>query len=498
MVHPYLRRRDGIEREDYPSPDPAHGDPGELRQILGKTKSVPLFQEQAMRIAMVAARFSPAEANELRRAMATFRRRGTIHTLEERMVSRMVARGYAPDFAKRCFDQIKGFGEYGFPESHAASFAHLVYVSSWLKHHYPEVFAAALLNSQPMGFYAPAQIVRDAREHGVEVREADVSHSHWDSTLEPGTKPGTWAIRLGLRQIDGLREEEAGRIVKWAVGSRQWAVPSGDGVRGSSLPAAHCPLPTLSDLHARTRIRRDTLEKLAAADACRSLGLDRRQALWEVRGLADSPALPLFAHADARETGEEEAIALPEMALSEHVVDDYRTLRLSLKAHPMSFLRERLRDMRILPAGDLRNLGDGARAAIAGIVLVRQRPGSANGVVFMTIEDETGVANAVIWPTVLERYRKVVMASRLVLIRGKVQRHEDIIHVVAQQMEDRSDWLGLLSQEASGMPVPIANADEVRRPEPGSARDKDAGHPRFARARHPRDARVIPRSRDFR
>jgi error-prone DNA polymerase len=268
-------------------------------------------------------------------------------------------------------------------------------------------------------------------------------------------------------------------------------------VSGSRRPTAHGPRPTLSDLHAATRIRRDTLEKLAAADACRSLGLDRRQALWEVRAIADSPPLPLFAHADAREAGDAEKVELPRMALSEHVADDYRTLRLSLKAHPMSFLRGRLRDMRILPAGDLRNLGDGARAAIAGIVLVRQRPGSANGVVFMTIEDETGVANVVIWPNVLERFRKVVMASRLVLIRGKVQRHEDIIHVVAQQMEERSDWLRLLSEEAGDMAVPLANADEVKRPEPGSARDKDADHPRFSRARHPRDVRIIPKSRDF-
>ncbi len=496
MVHPYLRRRAGTEPEDYPSPAPEHGPPDELRQILGKTKGVPLFQEQAMRIAMVAARFSPQEANELRRAMATFRRKGTIGLLEEKMVSRMVARGYEPAFAKRCFDQIKGFGEYGFPESHAASFAHLVYVSAWLKCHYPEAFAAALLNSQPMGFYAPAQIVHDAQLHGVEARAADVGHSHWDATLEPGMQPGTWALRLGLRQIDGLRQDEAERIVaarEKAAGSRQQAAGFSD---FDPLPAARCPLPTLAEIQTRARVRRATLERIAAADACRSLGIDRRQALWQVRALADAPTLPLFAHADARDAGEEDAIALPEMALSEHVVDDYRTLRLSLKAHPMSFLRERLSAERMLAADELRGLRDGARVAIAGVVLVRQRPGSAKGVVFMTIEDETGVANAVVWPNMLERFRKVVMAARLVVIRGVVQRHEDIIHVIAQQLEDRSDWLRLLSEEADRMPVPIANADEVKRPEPGSARNRDGqGHPRFVR--HPREQRIIPPSRDF-
>jgi error-prone DNA polymerase len=484
MVHPYLRRRAGIEPIDFPSPHPDHGPADELRQVLGKTMGVPLFQEQAMRLAMVAAKFSGPEANELRRAMATFRRRGTIDRLHEKMVSRMVARGYPAEFAERCFNQIKGFGEYGFPESHAASFAHLVYVSAWLKCHYPASFAAALLNSQPMGFYAPAQIVRCAREHGVEAREADINHSLWDCTLEPA-KAGDFALRLGLRQIDGLREEDVNRIVE---------------VRDS-------PFHDVRDLWRRSGIGRASLEKLAAADAFRSLGLDRRQALWEVRGLPKEVPLPLFDHAHAAEMGAEAEVALPVMPLSEHVVNDYRTLRLSLKAHPMSFLRAHVAAASISSCADLRASRDGARTSVAGVVLVRQRPGSAQGVVFMTIEDETGVANSVIWPKVLERERKVVMGARLVVVHGRVQRHEDIIHVVAERLEDRSDWLTLLTEDAEALSLPVAHADAARRSEPGSwhpSRDeaheseaRERPHPRWHLRRHPRAERIIPKSRDF-
>ena len=495
MVHPYLRRRSGAEPEIYPSPSPEHGPPDELKQILGKTKGVPLFQEQAMRIAMVAAKFSSQEANELRRAMATFRRKGTIGLLEEKMVTRMVARGYTQDFAQRCFNQIKGFGDYGFPESHAASFALLVYVSAWMKCHYPAVFAAALLNSQPMGFYAPAQIVRDAREHGVEAREADVTHSDWNSTLEADGK-GSWALRLGLRQVDGLREDEVTKImaVQRTTGSGQQAI----------LPAACCLLPaatfcSIEDIRQRTRVQVATLERLAAADAFRSLGLDRRQALWEVRALPASLPLPLFSWAEAREMGEDEAVALPDMPLPEHVVNDYQTLRLSLKAHPMSFLRAQFTADGVAACNDLRKLPDGVRVSLAGVILVRQRPGTAKGVVFMTLEDESGVANAVVWPQMLERYRKVVMGARLILIRGRIQRHENIIHLVAEHLEDRSAWLQRLAEDAPLMPVPIANADEVLRPEPGSARstNPEDSPPRLPTHRHPRDARIIPRSRDF-
>ena len=470
---------------------------------------VPLFQEQAMRLAMVAAKFSGPEANELRRAMATFRRRGTIDKLQDKMVGRMTARGYPPDFAERCFNQIKGFGEYGFPESHAASFAHLVYVSSWLKCHYPDVFACALLNSQPMGFYAPAQIVRCARDHGVEAREADVNHSRWDCTLEPASAQGAQtkapcALRLGLRQIDGLREDAAQQIVT---------------MRGSASYR------DMRDLWRRSGIGRAGLEKLASADAFRSLGLDRRQALWEVRGLPKEIPLPLFEHADAAETGTEPEVALPAMPLSEHVVNDYRSLRLSLKAHPMTFLRARAQSARIVACAALKSARDGARVHVAGVILVRQRPGSAQGVVFMTIEDETGVANAVIWPKVLERMRKVVMGARLVVVHGRVQRHEDIIHVVAERLEDRSDWLSLLTEDGEAMEAALANADEVRRPDPGSWRasrerqelplplsaadhvkhpggedQREKGerrHPRWHPRRHPREERIIPKSRDF-
>ncbi|MBL8564241.1 MAG: error-prone DNA polymerase [Hyphomicrobiaceae bacterium] len=481
MVHPYLRRRDGLEREDYPAPAPEHGPADELRQILGKTKGVPLFQEQAMRIAMDAARFSDTEVNELRKAMATFRRRGTIGLIEERMVSRMVARGYDPEFATRCFNQIKGFGDYGFPESHAASFAHLVYVSSWLKCHYPAAFAAALLNSQPMGFYAPAQIVRDAREHGVEARAVDINHSDWDCTLEASPSPTDAkggddkpvALRLGLRQIDGLRQEEVEKLV------------AARGVGG--------PFRDVHDLKRRSRMSRTTLESLAAADAFRSLGLDRRQALWEVRALAPAEELPLFVWSETREAGEEEEVVLPAMGLSEHVVNDYQTLRLSLKAHPVHFLRERLQASRIVPCAALRAMRDGAFVRVAGVVLVRQRPGTAKGVVFMTIEDETGVANTVVWAKTLEKFRKVVMAARLIVVTGRIQRHQDIIHVVSTRLEDRSDLLALLADDGDAMRVAIANADEARRPDPGSARAP--AHPRWAG--HPRHERVIPKSRDF-
>ena len=497
MVHPYLRRRSGVEPEHYPSPSPAHGPKNELENILGKTKGVPLFQEQAMRIALVAAKFSDAEVNELRKAMATFRRRGTIGLLEEKMVTRMVARGYAQDFAQRCFNQIKGFGEYGFPESHAASFAHLVYVSAWIKCHHPAAFAAALLNSQPMGFYAPAQIVRDAREHGVEAREVDVNLSDWDCTLEPAASGSRPALRLGLRQIDGLPEDEAGKIVN---------------VRGQASLFTHT-----HDLWLRARVRLATLGKLAAADAFRSLGLDRRQALWEVKALGSVEPLPLFSWSETREAGLEPEVALPAMPLSEHVVNDYQTLRLSLKAHPMSFLRAHLnrphsgaatssrkRAPRILSCDELRGVKDGAYVSVAGVVLVRQRPGSAKGVVFMTIEDETGIANAVVWPKTLERFRKVVMGARLIVIHGRIQRHEDIIHVVSQRLEDRSDWLRLLSEHGPEMKAPLANADHVKSPDiraeqPGLHN----GHPRWSqtprdpRLTHPRDARIIPKSRDF-
>ncbi len=505
MVHPYLRRRSGAEPEYYPAPAPEHGPPDELRQILGKTKGVPLFQEQAMRIAMVAAKFSDADVNELRKSMATFRKRGTIGLLEDKMVCQMVARGYDRAFAVRCFNQIKGFGEYGFPESHAASFALLVYVSAWIKCHYPEVFACALLNSQPMGFYAPAQIVRDASEHGVSVVPVDVVYSDWDCTLEPPRpthspparlRPSSgFPLRLGLRQVEGLEQAEAEKL----VAARTLRRP-----RSGSSNAP--PFASLLDLMAVSGLKRASLDKLTAADAVRSLNLDRREALWEASALSEQAELPLFAWSETQAAGSEPAVALPPMPLCEHVVNDYQTLRLSLKAHPLRFLRSRLETHPgacVVPASGLASLRDGARVSVAGLVLVRQRPGSAKGVVFMTIEDETGVANAVVWPKTLERYRRAVMGARLILIHGRIQRHEQIIHVVSERLEDRSDWLALLADGAELMKIPIARADEVLHPGPGPGSDAsgaNTAHPRFAdrsRPHHPRDARIIPKSRDF-
>ena len=449
-----------------------------------------------MKIAIDAARFSAAEANQLRKAMATFRSKGNIELLQEKMVGRMVARGYDADFAQRCFDQIKGFGEYGFPESHAISFAHLAYISTWLKWRYPAAFACALLNSQPMGFYAPAQIVRDAREHGVEVRVVDVNASEWDCTLEPplpgregpgvgtseasaiqrqsGIEPACRSptpspsiaregkiLRLGLRQVEGLRSADVERLI------------------------AHRPYASVEELRRRGRVPVHAIQRLAAADAFRSMGLDRRAALWDSRALRQAPDLPLFAHAEARDEGAEtETAQLPAMPLAEHVVNDYQTIRLSLKAHPMRFLREHYAARKFVTADRLKAIKDGKRLSLAGLVLIRQRPGSAKGVVFITIEDETGVANLVVWPDVFEKQRKFVMGARLMAVHGLIQRDEDsgVIHVVARQVEDHSHMLRQLSDE---------NLPSTRNP--GDA----AGSWRPPAARHPRDVEIIPKSRDF-
>ena len=487
MVHPYLRRRKGLEKITYPSPAPEHGPPDELERILKRTFGVPLFQEQAMQIAMDAAKFSPDEANGLRRAMATFRKVGTIHNYEDMMVERMAARGYEKAFAQRCFDQVKGFGEYGFPESHAASFALLVYVSSWLKCHHPDVFCAALLNSQPMGFYAPAQIVRDAREHGVEVREADVNLSDWDNTLEPASRPaGTrftgheetpkqtakLAVRLGFRQVDGLGEDEMEQMLQARLG-------------GFDAP---------EDIRRRAGITRRAMELLAAADAFRSMRLDRRAALWAARGEAAGKPLPLFAAADTAEQGGEARTPLPEMPLSEHVLQDYQTTRLSLKEHPMSFLRAHYSSLRTISTKEAVDLRNGSRVQTAGIVLVRQRPGSASGVCFITLEDETGIANLVVWPNVFERFRAVVMGARIMFVKGRVQRADNVTHIVAEQLIDRTDDLGLLSETTLSDPLRHAldRADEVVRPIP----DRKGPEPRNLHT-HPRNVRVIPKSRDF-
>jgi error-prone DNA polymerase len=414
MVHPYLRRRDGTEKVTYPSEA--------LRGVLEKTKGVPLFQEQAMKIAMVAAGFTGGEADALRRAMATFKKTGTIGNFQKRMVEGMVERGYEQDFAERCFKQIEGFGNYGFPESHAASFALLVYVSSWIKWRHAEVFACALLNSQPMGFYAPAQIVRDARAHDVEIRQIDVNHSDWDCTLEAGgaMKP----VRLGFRLIKGLAQAEAERLMAArAVG----------------------PFATPEELARRTGLGARALEGLARADAFRSIGLDRRAALWAIKGI-ETDRLPLFEKLDGPMTVEA-PVVLPAMKPGEHVVADYSATSLSLKRHPVAFLRERLAARGILPTEALSRTRDGRRVTVAGLVLVRQRPGTAKGTIFLTIEDETGVANIIVWKDQFEKYRRIVMGGSLVAIQGRLQREGIVMHVVAEHLTDLGAELGQLDQD---------------------------------------------------
>ncbi|RIV88975.1 error-prone DNA polymerase [Aurantiacibacter zhengii] len=503
MVHPYLKRRRGAEQVQIPAPSPDHGPPDELSSILERTLGVPIFQEQAMKIALDAARFSSAEANRLRKAMATFRSRGMVDELQDMMVERMVTRGYDRDFAQRCFNQIRGFGEYGFPESHAASFAHLVYVSSWLKCHFPAAFACGLLNSQPMGFYAPAQIVRDAREHGVRVLPVDVNRSDWDCTLEvigkgDDAKGGRLdrhiALRLGLRQIDGLPEHVAAALVT----AREEGGPYADVV----------------ELRDRARIPVGHVERLASADAFGSMDMSRRQALWDARSLVGGVDLPLFAHADERDEGAEQGRAiLPRMPLSEEVVADYQTTRLSLKAHPMSFLRASLAERGFVRACDLRDRKFRSMVQVAGVVLIRQRPGSAKGVCFITLEDETGVINLVVWPDLKEKQRTVVMGARLMEVRGRVEYDDEVIHVIAQHMTDATQDLHRLSDDL--LNAPVARADHVNSPLTSKVNPRDdlrsgAEDPANQAIRprdlidqlpntrgHPRNLRIIPKSRDF-
>ena len=439
MVHPYLRRRQGREAVEYPSE--------ELRQVLRKTLGVPLFQEQVMRIAIVAAGFTPAEADQLRRAMASFRNPGTIHSFKGKFIDGMTGRGYTRDFAERCFRQIEGFGEYGFPESHAASFAHLAYVSSWLKCHYPAVFACALLNSQPMGFYAPAQIVRDARDHGVEVRPTDVNDSQWDCTLE------NFALRLGLRRIRGLKEEDAERVTAGRTAAGH--------LTATHATAYQSPL----DLRERTGVSTAVLARLASADAFTSMGMNRRQAGWAVRALSDSGPLPLFESAERDRSSHPEP-ALPAMSAGEHVAADYRSTGLSLKHHPVALLRRRLDERGVLPAKDLDGLNDGDRTVVAGVVLTRQRPGKGI-VMFVTLEDETGTANLVVFPSIYENQRRDTLSARLMMCRGKVQKVDGVIHVIAERVTSLNGWLeGLGKGEARDTPP----ADDV-----ATARGADTG-----------------------
>jgi DNA polymerase III alpha subunit len=525
MVHPYLRRRQGTEPVTFPSK--------ELETVLGKTLGVPLFQEQAMRIAIVAAGFTASEADKLRRAMATFRRVGTIGTFQRKMIEGMVARNYDRDFAERCFHQIEGFGEYGFPESHTASFALLVYASAFIKCRYPDVFAAALLNAQPMGFYAPAQIVRDAREHGVEVRPVDINHSDCEATLEPGPRAAErlhemhrdmagdvrarHAVRLGLKEVKGLAEEDAKRIV-----ARRGA-----------------PYVSLRDLWLRTAVSPKTIARLADADAFGSLNLSRRKALWAAKALGragDQDDLPLFGRQTTEDGGQgfsddlselssprlglsqmacdtraspppergrstakrsgggrdplpipplfkgrdenaacsepdppspptfkEPDVMLPPMPLGEEVVNDYRYLKLSLRAHPASFLREDLSGRGILRNEALRKSASGKRVCVSGLVTVRQRPGSANGVIFLSIEDETALANIIVWPKTFERFRPVVLGARYVAVTGRMQEESGVIHVVADQLEDLTFLLGRLAEAGTEIEG-LARCDHVKHP----------------------------------
>ncbi|MEM8792631.1 MAG: error-prone DNA polymerase [Pseudomonadota bacterium] len=453
MVHPYLRRRTGEEEVKFPS--------DELGEVLGKTLGVPLFQEQAMRIAIVAAGFTPEEADRLRRALATFRKSGTIGNFRKRFITGMTDRGYDPEFAERCFSQIEGFGEYGFPESHAASFALLVYASAWLKRHHPAVFACALLNSQPMGFYAPAQIVRDAREHGVEIRPVCVNRSHWNNTLEP--KPdGSLALRLGFRQIKGVKEEDG----EWIAAAR------GNGY------------PDVESLWRRAGISRGAIKKLARADAFAPSGLSRRHAQWDAHALHATKPLPLFPQGEGLQEGDPN---LPVPSAGEEVVEDYRMLRLSLRDHPLAILRP---DLPGLTAEGLKRLPDRAKAMTTGLVITRQRPGTASGVIFLTFEDETGVSNIIVWNRVYQKYRRAVMQGRLLRVTGRWQREGAVTHLIAWHVEDLSPRL-----DALGMPPDTSSprADEGKRPVPPR---RPSRTPR--RAMHPRDqAKVLFPSRDF-
>jgi len=430
MVHPYLKRREEREEVDYPSPAPPH-DQNELKEILEKTKGVPLFQEQAMRLAITAAGFTDEEANGLRKAMATFKQHGNIGEFGEKFLSGMIGRGYDPEFARRCFKQIEGFGSYGFPESHAVSFALLVYASAWIKWAHPDVFCAVLLNSQPMGFYQPAQLVRDAREHGVEVRGPDVMASDWDCTLEEpaavtrslGNKP-LKALRLGLRQVRGLKEKDIEGLIRIRRGVR-----------------------TIQDLARQAKLSGRALELLAEADAFRSLGVDRRKALWIVKGMAGEAKVETTAPLLAAMGVSESDVALPVMNLPQHVAEDYRTTSLSLKAHPCSFFRADLDRIGARPAAALKTAPDGKRLSVGGLILVRQRPGTAAGVMFMTLEDETGIANAVIWKDVFDAHRRLLMTASFLVVEGRLQKQGEVIHLVAERFTDLSSELARLRED---------------------------------------------------
>jgi error-prone DNA polymerase len=484
MVHPYLRRKAGKEPVTFPSPAREHGPADELERVLGKTLGVPLFQEQVMRVAIVGAGFSPDEADQLRRAMATFKMTGGVAAYRERLVAGMVRRGYERAFSEQVFAQIEGFGSYGFPESHAASFAHLVYASAWIKRHHPAVFTCALLNSQPMGFYSPAQLVRDAREHDVLVREADVNASEWDSTLEPEPRStGGLALRLGLRLVSGLREDEARALLK-ARRSRNGA-----------------PFSSVEDAALRSGVGRRTLEALAGADAFASTGATRRRASWDAAVAAEGPqSLPLFAVAQGTSGAAmasdaplmpEPDVALPQQGEGESVVDDYHATGLTLRRHPLAILRPALDRLRLDDTRALASLRHGAKIRLPGIVLIRQRPGTSKGVIFVTVEDEFGTGNLVVFAKVAEEHRRALVGARLLLAEGRVERLDEAVevtvnHLIVTRLEDRTkllERLSLVDQGGDWAERSLGRADEVRRPDPGSRRPT---------------ATELPPSRDFR
>jgi error-prone DNA polymerase len=460
MVHPYLRRRNGEEPVEYPSP--------ELKDILGRTLGVPLFQEQAMKIAIVAAGFTPAEADELRRSMATFEIKGMVTRFEEKLIKGMLERGYKLEYAQRVFKQLEGFGSYGFPESHAASFALLVYVSSWLKCYYPDVFACALLNSMPMGFYQPAQIVIDAQKHDVVVREVDINYSLWDNLLEE--KAGQYhVLRLGFRQVKGLREEDMQVLIAGRNENKQH-YSCIDDLRKMGIPAS-------------------ALELLAEADAFRSIQLDRRQALWEVSTVNDRPVL-LF-EGQKRPDNDEGSIQLPLMSQSEHVVHDYAMTSLSLKAHPVSFIREKLDQLSISSTRDLEGLKDGAPIKISGLVLVRQRPGTAGGVCFMTIEDEFGFANLVIFKNLFDVFRKEILQSRLLMVEGKLQSEGEVVHVIVKTCHDFTKLLRKLTKSSNEVPLSVTLSRSDEKSIPVHAQNKRS------QVREQAGDKVFPEARNF-
>ncbi|UZF95639.1 error-prone DNA polymerase [Bosea sp. NBC_00550] len=439
MVHPYLRRREGNEPVHYPKP--------ELEKVLGKTLGVPLFQEQAMRVAIECAGFTPGEADMLRKSMATFKFTGGVSAFKEKLVVGMVENGYEAEFAKKTFRQLEGFGSYGFPESHAASFALIAYASAWLKCWHPDVFCAALLNSQPMGFYAPAQIVRDARDHDVEVRPVCANISRWDCTLEPTGDETRFAVRLGLRMVKGLSNAHAAAII---------------------TARARLPFESIEDLWRRSCVPVAALAQIAEADGFQpSLGLARREAIWAIRVLRDEP-LPLFAAAVDRQADEapEPMVALRPMVAGGDVVEDYRHVGLSLRDHPVSFLRHDLKRRGIVSCEVAMETRDGRWIETAGIVLVRQRPGSAKGVMFITLEDETGIANLVVWPKVFERFRRTILSAGMISVRGRIQREGEVVHLVAQRLTDLSADLAGVGQRDRQFPLPRGRGDEFHHGSP--------------------------------